>query len=48
VIFSSTACEDRALNDADAIQSYPALAPEPRLRHESDVFLEYDSAPAAQ
>jgi hypothetical protein len=49
--FSSTAGEDRALNHADAILSYPALAAEPVfpcLRHESDVFFEYDSAPAAQ
>ncbi|ERJ33989.1 Ribosomal large subunit pseudouridine synthase E [Burkholderia sp. AU4i] len=46
--FSSTAREDRALNHADANLSYPALAAEPCLRHESDVFIEYDSAPAAQ
>ena len=46
--FSSTGCEDRALNHADANLSYPALAAEPVFASRKRRFIEYDSAPAAQ
>ncbi|WP_163012854.1 hypothetical protein [Burkholderia stabilis] len=37
--FSSTACEDRALNHADANLSYPALAAEPVFASQKRRFI---------